>query len=52
MMWFETLTGFLEISPQQVHTNVTVDGRYRAIYQATETRHGKYLASDRDTGWD
>ena len=25
-MWFETLTGFPEESPQQVHANITVDG--------------------------
>jgi hypothetical protein len=25
-MWFETLTGFPEISPQQVRANITVDG--------------------------
>ena len=25
-MWFETLTGFPEESPQQVRTNITVDG--------------------------
>jgi len=27
MMWFETLTGFLEESPQQVRENITVDGK-------------------------
>jgi hypothetical protein len=26
MMWFETLTGFPEEAPQQVRTNITVDG--------------------------
>ena len=26
MMWFETLTGFTEESPQQVRANLTVDG--------------------------
>src|SRR5262245_36421421 len=25
-MWFETLTGFSEQSPQQVRSNITVDG--------------------------
>jgi len=25
-MWFETLTGFREKSPQQVHKNITIDG--------------------------
>jgi hypothetical protein len=25
-MWFETLTGFPEESPQQVRSNITVDG--------------------------
>ena len=26
-MWFETLTGFPEESPQQVRENITVDGQ-------------------------
>lgn len=26
-MWFETLTGFPEESPQQVRENITVDGK-------------------------
>jgi len=25
-MWFEKLTGFVEESPEQVRTNITVDG--------------------------
>lgn len=25
-MWFETLTGFAEASPQQVRNNITVEG--------------------------
>src|ERR1700736_491423 len=32
MMWFETLTGFHESSPQQVRENITVDGETLKSY--------------------